>query len=86
MRHRKAFCRQSIHVATLALACLGCQSQAPAVRSLPEMKYLETRKLAAECYSSNEGFRFVYGNGTIWGACMTWADQRVDPPFPSLSR
>jgi hypothetical protein len=50
------------------------------------MKYLETRKLAAECYTSNEGFRFVYGNGTIWGACMTWARTRVDPPLPSGRR
>jgi hypothetical protein len=86
MKFELQICLQTIQISALALVCYGCQGHSPVVHSLAEMKHLEARKLAAECYRSSEGFRFVYGDGTIWGACMEWARDRVDPQLPSRRR
>jgi hypothetical protein len=61
-----------------ASVCLAaCASNPSSPQSLTEMKEHQARKLAAECYRRNEGYRYAYGNPAVWVGCLGWARAQV---------
>jgi len=68
----------SLLMMLLLLMLAGCAGKSgPSDFWLKSMKQEQTRRVAAECFSRSDDWRFVYGDPAMWIACRNWAVARA---------
>lgn len=74
-----AHTRSGTCLAPLLLAILtGCAGQPDrSLGPLDSIEQQQAKRLAAECFASNEGWRFLHGDPVIWVACQNWATDQI---------